>query len=133
MPISLQDSVLPPLPANKTLIQIFADFISYLQSCTELFLLDTHASLVNDWQNLRDNAIFILCHPNGWEGAQQYMMRQAAILAKLVPDTPKGRARVKFVTEGESSLHCCLHERIVEVVRLTPYHCCYLIITRSSE
>lgn len=64
---------------------------------------------------------------------QQYMMRQAAILAKLVPDTPKGRARVKFVTEGESSLHCCLHERIVEVVRLTPYHCCYLIITRSSE
>lgn len=116
MPTALQSSVLPPLPTNKTLIQVFGDFLSYLQSCAELFLLDTHATLTKEWTKLRDNAVFILCHPNGWEGAQQSMLRQAAILARLIPDTPKGRARVKFVTEGEASLHCCLHDHIVEIV-----------------
>ena len=116
MPVALQGSVLPPLPSNKSVIQVFGDFLSYLQSCAELFLLDTHATLASDWNKLRDSATFVLSHPNGWEGAQQYMMRQAAILAKLVPDTPSGRARVKFVTEGEASLHCCLADKIVETV-----------------
>ena len=32
-------------------------------------------------------------------------MRQAAVEAGLVPDTPAGRDRVSFVTEGEASLH----------------------------
>ncbi|THH08787.1 hypothetical protein EW145_g2476 [Phellinidium pouzarii] len=27
----------------------------------------------------------------------------------MIPDTPRGRSRVKFVTEGEASLHYCLH------------------------
>lgn len=41
----------------------------------------------------------ILTTPNGWEGAQQQRMRQAAIKACLV-DTNGGR-RVRFVTEAE--------------------------------
>jgi hypothetical protein len=32
-------------------------------------------------------------------------MRKAAILAKLVPDTTAGHARLSFITEGEASLH----------------------------
>ena len=27
---------------------------------------------------------------------------------KLVPDTDAGRARIRFVTEGEASLHACV-------------------------
>lgn len=81
-----------------------------------MFLLNTYATLSEDWDNLRERAEFVLCHPNGWEGVQQAMMRQAAISVKLVPNTPEGRSRVKFVTEGEASLHCCLHTSSVDVV-----------------
>lgn len=115
----MEGSSLPPIPANKSLIDIYSDFLAYLQSCAEIFILDTHAYLANVWANLRDNAIFFLCHPNIWNGVQQSMMRQAAILARLVPSVPEGRARVKFVTEGEASLHCCLHKRILESVSPT--------------
>jgi predicted transcriptional regulator len=41
----------------------------------------------------------ILTTPNGWEGAQQNRMRQAAIKAGLVDQ--EGGRRVKFVTEAE--------------------------------
>ena len=116
MPLELGKSSLPPIPSGKTLVEVFSDFVSYLQSCAEIYLLDTYATLVDDWDSLRSNAIFILCHPNGWEGSQQAMMRKAAIMAKLVPDTPEGRSRVKFVTEGEASLHRCLHGRKIEIV-----------------
>jgi len=51
----------------------------------------------------------VLSHPNGWEGAQQWQMRQAAILAGLIPDTTAGHSRLSFVTEGEASLHFAIH------------------------
>jgi hypothetical protein len=35
-------------------------------------------------------------------------MRKAAVLAKLVPDTTAGHARLSFVTEGEACLHFAL-------------------------
>jgi molecular chaperone DnaK (HSP70) len=47
----------------------------------------------------------VLSHPNGWEGAQQDKVRQAAILAGVIPDTNDGYSRLLFVTEGEASLH----------------------------
>ena len=51
---------------------------------------------------------FVLSHPNGWEGAQQAKMRRAAIQGGLIPDTDEGRSRIRFVTEGEASLHACV-------------------------
>jgi len=51
-----------------------------------------------------ENIEFVLTHPNGWEGAQQAQMRDAAIHAGLINDTPSSRARVHFVTEGEVCL-----------------------------
>jgi hypothetical protein len=47
----------------------------------------------------------VISHPNGWEGYQQSQIRQAVVLAQLIPDTKKGHSRVLFVTEGEASLH----------------------------
>lgn len=51
---------------------------------------------------------FVLSHPNGWEGAQQTKMRRAAIQGGLIPDTDEGKSRIRFVTEGEASLHACV-------------------------
>ena len=59
----------------------------------------------NALASVKDEIDFVLSHPNGWEGAQQAEMRRAAVLAKLIPDTTAGHARLSFVTEGEASLH----------------------------
>ncbi|KAI5115452.1 hypothetical protein M0805_008680 [Coniferiporia weirii] len=105
-----QASALQPLPARKTLVQVFADFLGYLMTCAETFIRETHLTLSRSWDTLSGDTIFILGHPNGWQGTQQNMMRKAAIMAKMITDTPQGRSRVKFVTEGEASLHYCLRE-----------------------
>ena len=60
------------------------------------------------WNSFGDNIDIVLTHPNGYEGPQQSMMRQAAVLAGLVPDASAAEARVRLVTEGEASLHYCL-------------------------
>ena len=77
-------------------------------SCTKRYITETHASGESLWNSLKDQIEFVLSHPNGWEGLQQGKMREAAVLAGLVPDDAAGRARVHFVTEGEASLQYCI-------------------------
>lgn len=54
-------------------MQVFGDFLAYLMSCTENFILETHPNIVNSWSLLRQDAHFVIVitHPNGWEGSQQ--------------------------------------------------------------
>lgn len=91
--------------------------MAYLLKCTESFIRDTHPTANTGWRGLIRKATFIIGHPNGWEGAQQGKLRQAAILGGLVPDTPEGRQRVSFVSEGEASLHFCMKGGAVNQVR----------------
>jgi hypothetical protein len=101
---------IPALPLDKTVVDLFADFMKYLYDCTRTYIQETHASGTSIWTSAEKNGDidFILTHPNGWEGAQQARMRSAAVQAGLVPDTVAGRARIHFVTEGEASLHFCI-------------------------
>jgi hypothetical protein len=80
--------------------------MGYLFKCAKAYVEDTHGSIV--WNSVKDNIMYVLTHPNGWGGPQQAQMRDAAVRAELIPDTPEGRERVTFVTEGEASLHFCL-------------------------
>ncbi|KAG8922608.1 hypothetical protein FRC02_011744 [Tulasnella sp. 418] len=50
----------------------------------------------------------LISHPNGWHTAQQPIMREATILAGLVPNSQAGENRIIFVSEGEASLHWCM-------------------------
>ncbi|KIP02816.1 hypothetical protein PHLGIDRAFT_122128 [Phlebiopsis gigantea 11061_1 CR5-6] len=104
----LRAADLKPLPPKKTVIDIFADFLTYLFECTKTYIIETHPNGSSLWSSVQDRIDFTLSHPNGWEGLQQGKMRQAAVRAGLVPDTPTGHARVHFVTEGEASLLYCL-------------------------
>jgi hypothetical protein len=99
---------IPPLPLNKTVVDVFADFLSYLLECASSFIQDTHANGAYLWASVKDQIDFVLSHPNGWAGPQQVKMRKAAILAKLVPDTAAGHARLSLVTEGEANFHFSL-------------------------
>ncbi|KAF5317358.1 hypothetical protein D9611_003533 [Ephemerocybe angulata] len=96
----------PPLPPKKTVIVVFADYMTYLLACAKTYISDTHGKVF--WESLENGIAYVLTHPNGWGGPEQAKMRQAAILAGFVPDTEAGRARISFVTEGEASLHFCL-------------------------
>jgi len=113
-----------PLPKGKTAIDVFADFLRYLYKCAQQYIEETHPNGVNLWENLRPTSEFILTHPNGWEGAQQGMMRRAAVTAGLIPDGPAGQSRLSFVTEGEASLHFCIQKGLTNeaiTVRNSPY------------
>ena len=94
-----------PLPLNKTVVEVFADFLAYLFDCAASYITDTHPNGVDLWASVKGDIDFVLSHPNGWEGTQQSQMRRSAILAGLIPDTTAGNARLSFVTEGEASLH----------------------------
>ena len=95
----------PPLPLNKTVVEVFGDFLRYLLECASSYIQDTHANGPDLWNSVKSDIDFVLSHPNGWEGTQQSEMRRAAVLAGLVPDNPSGHSRLSFVTEGEASLH----------------------------
>ena len=100
----------PKLASGKTVINLFADFMRYLFNCAEKFICDTHPTVARSWADLKSSGAitFVIAHPNGWEGLQQSKMRQAAVMAGLVPDNSSGHARVHFVNEGEASLHFCI-------------------------
>ena len=96
-------SSIPPLPLDKTAVEVLADFLRYLLECASSYIQDTNTDGPELWISLRDRIDFVLSHPNGWD-TQQSEMRRAAVLADLIPDTKAGHARLSFVTEGEASL-----------------------------
>ena len=91
------------------MIDIFADFLSYLYKCARKYITDTHPNGESLWASFENRIDIVLSHPNGWEGAQQADMRKAAVLGGLVPDNESGHSRVSFVTEGEASLNYCIN------------------------
>ncbi|KAF8885939.1 hypothetical protein BD779DRAFT_1471330 [Infundibulicybe gibba] len=99
---------LPPLPPNKTVVDVMGDYMRYLHQCAKIYIQETHPGGASLWLSLANNVDFVLSHPNGWEGAQQAQMRRAAILGGLVSNEKDAGARIRFVTEGEASLHFCV-------------------------
>ena len=111
-----------PLPPNKTVVDVVADFLTYLYKCARIYIIETHPNGESLWASIGDRIDVVLSHPNGWEGAQQGQMRKAAVMAGLVPDTPSGHARVNFVTEGEASLHYCIDSGLAsQIIQVRPH------------
>ena len=117
-------------------MDVFADFLAYLVSCARTYISETSVATGQSlWDSMKDSIEFVLTHPNGWEGRQQSQMRQAAIIAGLVPDTPAGRERIHFVNEGEAGLHYCaqkksLFERIKVCLQLDTCAVCLTLPPR---
>ena len=103
----------PPLPPNKTIVDVFADFLRYLFACAASYIKDTHSNGRELWNNHTDDIHFVLSHPNGWEGTEQSQMRKAAVKADLIPNDQSGHSRVSFVTEGEASLHFAIENGVL--------------------
>ena len=113
-------------------MEVFGDYLGYLFRCTKSFIIDTHAGGSALWRAVEDDLQFVLSHPNGWEGAQQTKMRRAAVHGGLIPDTDAGKARIRFVTEGEASLHACVLNGLAKemlTVRVLSNFLCYKLPT----
>ncbi|KDR69808.1 hypothetical protein GALMADRAFT_255622 [Galerina marginata CBS 339.88] len=104
---------IPPLPPNKTAVQVFADFLQYLFHCASRYIQDSHVNGANLWEAVKGDIVFVLSHPNGWEGKEQGQMCRAAVLAGLIPDDLSGHSRLSFVTEGEASLHFAIQNGVL--------------------
>ncbi|KAI0628248.1 hypothetical protein C8Q77DRAFT_1149000 [Trametes polyzona] len=103
---------LHPLPPKKSVVDVFADFLSYLFRCARDYISEVHASGTKLWESLQGHIDFVLSHPNGWEGAQQSKMREAAVKAGLVQDAAD--KHIHFITEGEASLNFCIRHGFAE-------------------
>jgi len=77
------------------------------------YIEETHAKGVDLWRDVQANTEFVLTHPNGWEG-QQALMRQAVIIAGVIPDTDDDR--LFFVTQGEAKLCFCTQSGLLREV-----------------
>jgi len=107
LPAAMKDQMKTQLPKGKTIVDVFADFMRYLfDSTKELFKAAEPGGELR-WDSVSDNIELVLTHPNEWRGPQQAQLRAAAVRAGIVPDTPAGRSRVHFVTEGEASFNFC--------------------------
>ncbi|KAF8695177.1 hypothetical protein AX14_001886 [Amanita brunnescens Koide BX004] len=98
----------PPLPSNKTVIDVFGDMLHYLFNATRQYIRESERRGVDVWNSVQDDIHFILSYPNGWEGKPLIEMQRAAVSAGLVPDAWEALERVRFITEGEACLHFCL-------------------------
>jgi len=103
----MTDQMSTRLPKGKTTVDVFADFMGYLFDSTKALFETSEPNGELKWNSVSKNIELVLSHPNGWGGPQQAKLRAAAIQAGIVPDTPTGRSRVHFVTEGEASFCFC--------------------------
>ena len=99
---------IPPLPLGKTALEIVADFLRYIFACTKTYIEQSHSNGAAILESVEGQTHFVLTHPNGYEGFQQALMREAAVLAGLVPDEEAAESHISLVTEGEASLHYCI-------------------------
>jgi len=124
LPVAVKDQMSTELPRGKGIIDVFADYMRYLFGSTEE-LFKSSEPIVR-WDSISSIEL-VLSHPNGWGGPQQSQMRSAVIKAGIVPDTPAGRARVHFVTEGEACFNFCATEiRVGEKLKVR-----HIVLTQS--
>ncbi|KDQ57912.1 hypothetical protein JAAARDRAFT_193396 [Jaapia argillacea MUCL 33604] len=93
---------LHPLPKKISAEEVLTDYLRYIKEQVKEYITSTYGDGRAIWTSLSPSTFVILTTPNGWEGAQQNQMRQAAIRAGLV-DADGGR-RVRFVTEAEAAV-----------------------------
>ena len=104
-PINPNDA-LPPLPPEKSAVDILTDFIKYLFRCAKTYIQQNHVAFA--WSTHENSIEYIFTHPNSWKGMQEHPYCRAIERAGLVHGSPAGQSRVHMLTEGEANLHLCV-------------------------
>jgi hypothetical protein len=89
-----------------TVETIYSDFLQYLLNNTKTFFVTRTPNGATVWQQLIDDAEFVIAHPNAWGVREQHVLRRA-VRADYV-SVAQADSRVRFVSEGEASVHFCI-------------------------
>jgi hypothetical protein len=109
----------PELPFTLTVERIYADLLKYLMVHTQSFFESRTADGARTWSSLIDKSDIVIAHPNGWGLREQGVLRGAAIMAEIVSEADAG-TRIRFVSEGEASVHfCLLHGNIATKMKVS--------------
>ena len=131
LPEEMTNQMSRKLPEGKNIVDVFADFMRYLFDSTRALFKDSESNGELRWNSVSESIELVLAHPNGWGGPQQAHLRNAAVKAGIVQDTPAGRSRVHFVTEGEASFSFCVVNteagKNLKVRHTVPTQCRFLI------
>ncbi|EJD54462.1 hypothetical protein AURDEDRAFT_110099 [Auricularia subglabra TFB-10046 SS5] len=98
---------IPPLPEGVPLKQVYAHFLAYLYSHSTAFFRENSHDGASIWERLQDSVEIVLAIPNGWDVVQQGFLRDAIVLAGILPQRHEPR-RLQFVSEAEASVHFAL-------------------------
>ena len=90
-----------------TVETVYGDFLHYLLKNTRAFFESRTPNGASIWQQLIDDAEFVIAHPNAWGLREQHVLRRAAIRADYA-SVAQADSRVRFVSEGEASVHFCI-------------------------
>ncbi|KZV96876.1 hypothetical protein EXIGLDRAFT_400207 [Exidia glandulosa HHB12029] len=97
----------PPLPEHVTLRMVYADFLRFVFNHARDEFQQSFADGERLWQRLGTSFELVLTVPNAWSSAEQAFLREAVILANVLPeDFPDNR--LAFVSEAEASVHFAL-------------------------
>ena len=137
LPEEMTNQMSTDLPTGKTIIDVFADFMRFLFHSTRKVFKDSEPNGELKWNSISESIELVLTHPNGWGGPQQAHLRNAAVKAGIVQDTPDGRSHVHFVTEGEASFSfCATHTQAgknLKVRHTVPTQCPFLTRSQPGE
>ena len=107
LPAEAKRQMTTELPAGKTIVDLFSDFIRYLFDSTIAHIKEVEPTGELLWKNFGPTVELVLTHPNGWEGQQQEVMHKAVVQAGIFT-AEEARNRLSFVTEGEASFNYCV-------------------------
>ena len=96
------------LPQGKSAEEVMGDFMRYLYDQTADYIRLSHADGKELWDKVKGKEIFVLGHPNGWQGASQQRYRKSAVLGGLISKTSEDHKRLNFVLEGEAGALACI-------------------------
>ena len=137
LPGEMTDQMSTELPEGKTIVDVFADFMRFLFHSTRKLFKDMEPNGEVRWNSISESIELVLTHPSGWGGRQQIRMRNAAVKAGIVQDSPAGRSRVHFVTEGEANINFyvanTMEGRSLKVCRTVPTQCQFLTYLQPGE
>ncbi|KAH7100093.1 hypothetical protein BKA62DRAFT_263816 [Auriculariales sp. MPI-PUGE-AT-0066] len=98
---------IPPLPSGVTLKQVYTHWLRYIYAHATSFFRDQSLDGPTIWDRVKDRVGIILAIPNGWDLAQQTFLRDAVVLAGILPQGHDSK-RMMFVSEAEASVHYAL-------------------------
>lgn len=108
------------LPDGVTVETIYSDFLRYILAHTRVHFTLRTTDGEKIWRQLIDSAEFVIAHPNAWGFREQSVLRRATVRADFVSNK-EAETRVRFVSEGEASVHFCMfHGNLAEKFKVTP-------------